>query len=185
VQTLEEIASQIHSCTLCPLFKSKGITSVPGDGNPMAKILLIGEAPGASESQSGIPFVGRSGQLLNNLLEKAGIQRKDVFIANSVRCRPPENRKPSNDEIQKCFPFLKAQIDIIKPNVIILVGAVALNIFFPNYKITKSIGLSLTHRDFGQTFVPIFHPSYLLRNFHDKTLQEKTIANLISAKNLI
>ena len=135
------------------------------DGSENAKIMLIGEAPGADEDKTGIPFVGRAGKLLNEFLEKAGIKRgEDIYIANTVKCRPPENRKPLSIEKIACEENLKKQIDVVKPKVIILCGATAMESFIKDkkLKITSARGQVFEYKN-GIKLVPVFHPSYLLR----------------------
>lgn len=126
--------------------------------------MLIGEAPGADEDKTGIPFVGRAGKLLNEFLIKAGLDRKkDLYIANTVKCRPPENRKPTKEEKIACEDNLKKQIDMVKPKVIILCGATAMESFIKDKKLTISKARGQVFDLNGIKLVPIFHPSYLLR----------------------
>lgn len=161
---LDELKEKLKTCTLCPLHIGRS-NIVFSDGDTNAKIMLIGEAPGADEDKVGIPFVGRAGKLLNEFLEKAGINRKtDIYIANTVKCRPPENRKPLKEEKIACQGNLKAQIDVVKPKVIILCGATAMESFIEEKKltITKARGKIFEYEN-GIKLVPIFHPSYLLR----------------------
>jgi len=119
---LNTIASEITRCTKCPLHKSRK-NAVPGEGNPNAKIMLIGEAPGYWEDVKGKPFVGAAGKFLDTLLAEAGVSRAQVFIGNILKCRPPNNREPAPSEIQKCTPFLDRQIAAIKPKLIITLGS--------------------------------------------------------------
>ncbi|WP_236753524.1 type-4 uracil-DNA glycosylase [Acidianus sp. HS-5] len=118
---LEEIAKQVKECTKCKLYLTRK-NAVPGEGNPNAEIMLIGEAPGANEDEEGRPFVGAAGKLLTELLSSIGLSRKDVFITNLVKCRPPSNRDPEEDEILACSPYLDEQIKAIKPKIIITLG---------------------------------------------------------------
>lgn len=163
-EKLEKIKDEALKCCACPLHKTR-TNLVFSDGSPDAKILLIGEAPGADEDATGTPFVGRAGKLLNQFLSQAGIDRtKDIYIANILKCRPPQNRTPIPSEKEACFDFLKAQIDIINPKVIILCGSCAMSMFLPQKTpISKVRGQWF---DYNETtkMVPIFHPSYLLRN---------------------
>jgi len=121
IMSLEEIAKQVRECTKCKLHLTRK-NAVPGEGNPNAEIMLIGEAPGANEDEEGRPFVGAAGKLLTELLSSIGLNRKDVFITNLVKCRPPNNRDPEEDEIIACSPYLDEQIRIIKPKIIVTLG---------------------------------------------------------------
>lgn len=164
---LNELRLECENCRKCTL----GITRtniVFSDGNPeTAKAILIGEAPGENEDKTGTPFVGRAGKLLNEFLEKAGISRaEDLYIINTVKCRPPQNRVPTDEEKQLCSEFLLKQIDIVNPEVIIFCGSTALKSFYPKKTpISKIRGEILELEINGRTrkCIPIFHPSYLLR----------------------
>lgn len=161
---LKELKEKLNGCKACALCEGR-TNIVFSDGSEKAKIMLIGEAPGADEDKTGTPFVGRAGKLLNEFLEKAGINRKEeLYIANTVKCRPPENRKPLPAEKIACQGNLKAQIDVVKPKVIILCGATAMESFVKDKKltITKARGQVFEFEN-GIKLVPVFHPSYLLR----------------------
>lgn len=167
---LEIVKSKCESCTACALGKTRN-NIVFSDGNPStAKIVLIGEAPGEMEDETGRPFVGRAGQLLNDFLTEAGISREeDVYVINTVKCRPPENRVPTDAEKSSCRKFLEAQIDIINPRAIVLCGATALKSFIELDKkqtISKVRGKWMNITVDGKDYraITIFHPSYLLRN---------------------
>lgn len=167
---LEIVKSKCKSCTACALGKTRN-NIVFSDGNPStAKIVLIGEAPGEMEDETGRPFVGRAGQLLNDFLAEAGISRdEDVYVINTVKCRPPENRVPTDAEKSACRKFLEAQIDIINPRAIVLCGATALKSFIELDKkqtISKVRGKWMNITVDGKDYraITIFHPSYLLRN---------------------
>ena len=167
---LEIVRGKCESCHACALGATRN-NIVFSDGNPStAKIVLIGEAPGEMEDETGRPFVGRAGQLLNEFLAEAGISREeDLYIINTVKCRPPENRVPTDLEKACCSKFLKAQIDIIKPQAIVLCGATALKSFIELDKkttISKVRGQWMTVSVDGVDYraMTIFHPSYLLRN---------------------
>lgn len=167
---LEIVRQKCSGCKDCTLAKNRK-NIVFGDGNPeTAKIVFIGEAPGEMEDESGIPFVGRAGQLLNEFLANAGISREeDLYIINTVKCRPPENRVPTDEEKAFCRKFLNAQIDIIKPRAIVLCGATALKSFMDLDKkqtISKVRGQWMSINVDGVEYpaMTIFHPSYLLRN---------------------
>lgn len=161
---LRELKEKLKNCKNCPLCEGRN-NIVFSDGSENAKIMLIGEAPGADEDKTGTPFVGRAGKLLNEFLISAGINRQeDLYIANTVKCRPPENRKPTNNEKIACKGNLKAQIDVVQPKVIILCGATAMESFIEDKKltITKARGRVFDYQN-GIKLVPVFHPSYLLR----------------------
>jgi len=161
---LKDLKESLNNCTRCPLANGRN-NIVFSDGSEDARIMLIGEAPGADEDKMGTPFVGRAGKLLNEFLEKAGINRpKDIYIANTVKCRPPENRKPTREEKTACEGNLQKQIDAVKPKVIILCGATAMESFIEDKKltITHARGQVFEYKN-GIKLVPVFHPSYLLR----------------------
>lgn len=167
---LEIVRQKCESCMGCALAKTRTNT-VFADGNPYtAKVVFIGEAPGEMEDECGRPFVGRAGQLLDEFLTEAGISRdEDLYIINTVKCRPPENRVPTDEEKSACRKFLDAQIDIIKPQAIILCGATALKSFIELDKkqtISKVRGqwMNVTVDGVEYPAMTIFHPSYLLRN---------------------
>ncbi len=168
-ECLEIVREKCENCMDCALGYTRQ-NVVFSDGNPeTAKIVLIGEAPGETEDETGTPFVGRAGQLLNKFLFDAGISRKkDLYIINTVKCRPPENRVPTEVEKATCDKFLKAQIDIIHPKAIIFCGATALRSFWADKKvqISKVRGkwFDITINDETYKAMAIYHPSYLLRN---------------------
>ncbi len=167
-QALRRLREEIGECTRCRLHE-KRTKLVFGEGSPEAELMFIGEAPGEEEDLQGRPFVGRAGELLTRLILKMGLQREDVYIANTVKCRPPENRRPREDEIQTCLTFLKRQIEIISPRVIMTLGDVATKtILQTRLGITKVRGKVFRYMDIP--VVPTFHPSYLLRNPNDKWL---------------
>lgn len=163
---MDNLKEQLKNCTKCPLHLTRN-NVVISDGSINADIMLIGEAPGADEDKTGIPFVGRAGKLLNEFLAKAGIKREnDLYIANTVKCRPPGNRKPTKEEKIACGDNLKKQINMVKPKVIILCGATAMESFIFDKKLTisKVRGQVFDYdEDKNIKLVPIFHPSYLLR----------------------
>ena len=151
------------SCHLCDLAKTRK-NVVFGEGNQNAKLMFIGEGPGESEDGSGRPFVGKAGELLTAMIEKAvGVPRESVYIANIVKCRPPENRTPTHTEVAACKNYLLKQIELINPDVIVCLGATALNsLLNGEFAITKVRGMRYS---FGnKTVIPTYHPSYLLRN---------------------
>lgn len=165
--SLTALAQTCSHCQKCGLHAQR-THSVFSDGNPQAKIMIIGEGPGYYEDQQGKPFVGKSGQLLNQMLAAIGLDRQhDVYIANIVKCRPPDNRKPTPEEMQACFPYLKAQIEALQPWILILTGATALQGITGTKKpITRCRGNWFTWNALGFDIacIPIFHPAYLLRN---------------------
>ena len=168
-ECLNIVESKCRSCKGCALAKTRN-NVVFSDGNPeTASIVLIGEAPGEMEDMSGTPFVGRAGQLLDEFLAEAGISREnDLYIINTVKCRPPENRVPTDEEKSACEKFLHAQIDIMNPKVILFCGATALKSFWadPKVQISKIRGnwFNVTINNKEYRAMAIFHPSYLLRN---------------------
>jgi len=161
---LDELYEPYRQCYACPLGLLGRKHIVFGEGNPDADIMFIGEAPGRDEDNQGRPFVGRSGMLLNKALVNAGIKREDVFIANIVKCRPPNNRPPAPLEATTCKGILlHKQIKIIRPSIICTLGSCALNNLFDKvFPITKTRGTLLPYQD--TIVIPTFHPAYILRN---------------------
>jgi len=160
--TLLKIREDLGDCTRCKLHSTRN-KIVFGDGNPKAELVFVGEGPGADEDAQGLPFVGRAGKLLTQMIEAMGLQRKDVYICNVVKCRPPENRQPEEDEIHTCSPFLLRQIDTIAPKVIVCLGAVAAKTLLQtNRGISQFRGEWLEFR--GRKLLATYHPAYLLRN---------------------
>ena len=159
---LRAIRVDLGECTRCGLCRNR-TNIVFGVGNPNARLVFVGEGPGADEDLKGEPFVGRAGQLLTRIIESMGMERKDVYIANVVKCRPPENRTPLPDEIATCSPFLFRQIAAIRPRVVVCLGTpAAQTVLATRDTITRIRG---TFRDVGGMLVmPTFHPAYLLRN---------------------
>lgn len=166
--TLKELRDEIGDCQRCKLSKGRK-NIVFGEGSVDAKIIFIGEGPGEDEDIQGRPFVGKAGQLLTKLIEKMGFKREDVYIGNIVKCRPPFNRDPEEDEINACSPFIKKQAEIISPKVIVSLGRISTQTL---------IGLKIPIGKLRGKFylfeniplMPTFHPSYLLRNPKDKWL---------------
>ena len=160
--TLLRIREDLGECTRCKLHKHRH-TIVFGDGNPKAELVFVGEGPGADEDAQGLPFVGRAGKLLTQMIEAMGLQRKDVYICNVVKCRPPENRTPEDDEITTCSPFLLRQLEVISPKVIVCLGAVAARTLLKtNRGVSQFRGQWLDYR--GSKLMATYHPAYLLRN---------------------
>lgn len=170
---LEDLRDEIGDCQRCKL--SKGRTHIVfGEGDADARIMFIGEAPGKEEDLQARPFVGEAGQLLTRLIEKMGFKREDVYIANIVKCRPPMNRDPQEDEISTCLPFLEKQIEVISPKIIIALGKIsayvllAIKVPISKFSISKIRGKFYDYK--GIPVMPTFHPAYLLRNPKDKWL---------------
>ncbi len=159
--TLEEIAAEIARCTACALSKSRTRT-VPGEGPPDAAIMFIGEGPGFHEDQQGRPFVGPSGQLLEKMLASIGLTRQQVFIANVVKCRPPNNRDPLPSEVETCRPFLDRQIECLDPRIIVTLGRYSMERYFPGARISQVHGRA--RREGRRVYLPLYHPAYVLRN---------------------
>lgn len=160
-QALEAIVAEVAVCQACALHRGRKQT-VPGDGSMSADLMFIGEAPGASEDEQGLPFVGRSGQYLNQLLDLIGLKRSEVFIANVVKCRPPDNRDPLPDEMDACRAYLDRQIELINPIMIATLGRFSMARYFPDGKITKIHGQPKIEE--GRIYFPLFHPAAILRN---------------------
>jgi len=163
-ETLDDIMADIGAdcrrCKLCSLGRTQ---IVFGKGNPKARLMFVGEAPGEEEDERGEPFVGRSGQLLTKIIEAIGLSREQVFIANVIKCRPPSNRNPEPDEVASCEPYLFRQIDVIQPKVIVPLGKFAAQSLLKTMDpITKLRGRQFDYR--GAVLIPTFHPAYLLRN---------------------
>lgn len=159
---LVRIAAEVADCKRCPLHAGRTRT-VPGQGNPAPELMFVGEGPGASEDEQGLAFVGKAGQLLTKMIEAMGLQREAVFISNIVKCRPPDNRVPEPEEMAACMPFLHRQIALLRPKVIVALGATALKGLIPGAGgITKVRGT--WHVFDGIDLMPTYHPAYLLRN---------------------
>jgi len=167
VKALRIIREDLGDCTRCVLHKQGRKQIVFGVGNPKADLMLIGEAPGADEDEQGEPFVGRAGQLLNNMIKAMGLQREDVYIANIIKCRPPGNRTPERDECETCSPFLMRQIAVIKPKVIVALGAVAAKTLLAvNAPMAELRGRWYDFR--GTKLAVTYHPAFLLRDPRQK-----------------
>lgn len=159
---LTRLHAAIGRCIRCPELVASRSRVVPGDGNPDAKIMFVGEGPGEREDQQGIPFVGPAGQLLNKCLAEISLERRDVFITNVVKCRPPGNRTPLDDEVEQCREHLYAQLMLINPAVVCPLGSPALKTLLgKDRQISRDHGK--VFRLHGITFYPIFHPAYALR----------------------
>lgn len=162
LNTWEELEESIKNCEKCKLCKTRK-NIVFGSGNREANIMFIGEGPGADEDEMGMPFVGKAGKLMDKAFEGVGIDREKVYIANIVKCRPPQNRVPEKDEASACIDYLRNQVMLIKPKIIVLLGSTALkNILGEEYSITKVRGNFITKKDI--IYIPTFHPAALLRD---------------------
>ena len=160
---LEAIAAEIRDHVPCGFEICEQATNlVPGEGSATAAVVIVGEAPGASEDKQGRPFVGRAGRLLDELLAEAGLRREDVFITNVVKARPPGNRDPRADEVAHHLPFLEAQLEVIRPRLLVPLGRHALKRFAPDAKIGEVHGRVLEHD--GRTLCPMYHPAAALHN---------------------
>src|ERR671923_390417 len=159
--SLEKIAAEVRGCPLCKLSRSRK-NAVPGEGQLSAKIMFIGEAPGRSEDEEGRPFVGAAGRILDNMLKKAGIERSQVFITNIVKCRPPNNRVPKEDELTACRPYLDRQIALIKPKVICILGKTAYSSLLGGSSISANRGKIMER--VGQKYFLTFHPAAVIYN---------------------
>ena len=161
-RTLEEVRKELGDCQRCKLHRTRR-TLVFGEGNEKARLMLIGEGPGYDEDVQGRPFVGRAGQLLTKILQSIGLQREEVYIANIIKCRPPQNRNPEPDEIQSCYPFLMNQIQAIQPRIICALGTFAAQtLLHTDAKITTLRGRFFDLA--GIKVLPTYHPAYLLRS---------------------
>ncbi len=161
---MQEIEIQIRACSRCPLHKER-IQAVPGTGSLDSPIVFVGEGPGEEEDNSGLPFVGRAGKLLTDILNSVHISREEVFITNIVKCRPPNNRAPTRDEMDSCAPFLMGQLQLIQPKLVVSLGASSFGYLSdqPRVQISNARGKK-THMVGKIPLFPMFHPSYLLRN---------------------
>ena len=162
----EELEQSIINCNKCKLCQNR-TNIVFGVGNKNAKVMMIGEGPGADEDKEGIPFVGKAGQLMNKALEGLGIKREELYIANIVKCRPPSNRVPEQDEAEACLNYLRNQVILVKPKIIVLLGSTALkNILGKEYGITSERGNWIERK--GILYMPTWHPAALLRDENKK-----------------
>ncbi len=178
---LEKLREIVLSCHLCDLAKTRK-NVVFGEGNPKARLMFIGEGPGATEDETGRPFVGRAGQLLTKMIENVlEIPRSEVYIANIVKCRPPGNRVPTPQEAQTCIPYLLKQIEIVDPKILVALGSTSYRwLTGDNTPISKVRGETLSFQ--GRTLIPTFHPSFLLRNPSKK---REVYQDLLKIKELL
>ncbi|ACZ38379.1 uracil-DNA glycosylase [Sphaerobacter thermophilus] len=173
--SLDTIAARVRVCTQCELHRMR-TNAVPGNGNPNAEVMFIGEGPGWHEDRQGLPFVGAAGQFLNEMLQSIGLSRDEVFITNIVKCRPPGNRDPLPDEIAACSAYLDAQIAAIKPKVIVTLGRFSMARWFPNERISRIHGQP---RRFGDVVVvPMYHPAAALHQSSLRATIEADMAKL-------
>ena len=180
-ETWDELEDSIVNCNKCKLCKTRQ-NIVFGTGNKNATIMFIGEGPGADEDAQGEPFVGKAGKLMNMAFEAVGIKRDDVYIANIVKCRPPANRNPEEDEAVACLDYLRNQVMLVKPKIIVLLGSVALkNILGKDYGITASRGKIIERK--GITYIPTWHPAALLRDESKKIDFLKDLQLVLSIDN--
>lgn len=160
---LISIADQVCKCSKCILAKTR-TNAVPGDGNFETKVMFIGEAPGANEDQAGIPFCGAAGKFLDEMLGSISLQRSDIFITNTVKCRPPENRDPEEDEKSACRPYLEEQIRLIAPKLIVALGRHAAASLLPGMPSISKIHGKALKRPNGIVYLPLYHPAAALHN---------------------
>lgn len=164
---------KIAICQLCTLFVNRNLT-VPGSGPSKAQIMLVGEAPGREEDLKGMPFVGRAGRILDEALAQAGLKREEVFITSAIKCRPPQNRKPTKKEIELCLPYLLAQMDAINPRIVCLMGNTAAQAILGIQGVRALRGQILKDR-----FLVTYHPAAVLRN---RNLMNEFVSDLINAR---
>jgi DNA polymerase len=176
--SLEKVAEQVRICTLCGLCESR-TNAVPGEGSSSAELMLIGEAPGRSEDEQGRPFVGAAGKLLTEALGQAGISREDVFITNIVKCRPPNNRVPTDQERETCRPYLERQIRLINPKIVCILGRTAYESLLKGGSITSNRGKLVKHRN--RSYFLTVHPAAVIYNPQLKSLFKKDVAKLVEA----
>ena len=174
----EDLEKECLGCRKCKLYTNR-TNVVIGTGNKKAEIMFIGEGPGADEDASGIPFVGKAGKLMNMAFRGVGIDREKVYIANIVKCRPPSNRNPEDEEAEACLDYLRSQVMLVDPKIIVLLGSVALkNILGKEYNITSARGNWVEKN--GILYMPTFHPAALLRDETKKILFWKDLKNVVN-----
>jgi len=178
-EALDRLSRRVSKCRRCPLHKTR-TNVVFGDGNPFTGFLLVGEAPGAEEDKKGLPFVGKAGKKLNEIMARAGIRKEGVYIINTLKCRPPKNRDPEENELKMCYPYLEKQIEIIKPKVIVALGRFASYILTgKKISITRERGLIYEFKKIP--VIVTFHPSRVLQNPQE---EELLLNDLILAKKI-
>ena len=169
LERLKKSISNIKNCSL----KNNATNIVFSDGNPKSKVMLIGEAPGSNEDQEGLPFVGRAGTLLDKMLASISLDRKNVYISNIINYRPPENRRPTNEEMNRYLPFIKKHIEIIAPKILILLGSTAMNALIDNDVVISKVRGQWIEKKFGEcktSVIVTFHPAFLMRQPSQKKL---------------
>lgn len=171
----DKLIREVHECTRCTLSR-KRTNAVPGEGSLDADVMFVGEAPGYYEDRDGRPFVGRAGQLLDEMLALIGLRREEVYIANLLKCRPPNNRDPLPGEIEACRPYLDRQIEMIAPRVVVMLGRFAFLRFFPGETIGKARGKPRKWND--MIAYPVYHPAAALRNSALRTTLEDDFRTL-------
>lgn len=168
-QSLETIAKKVRACKKCEIGSTR-TNAVPGQGNPKARLMFVGEAPGADEDQQGLAFIGRAGKLLTEIIKAMGLSREEVFIGNILKCRPPGNRDPKLDEIDNCWPYLKQQLEVIQPEIIVALGAHAARTLLESKLAIGKLRGRFHEYQFSDDLppaklMPTYHPAYLLRNY--------------------
>jgi uracil-DNA glycosylase family 4 len=166
METLEEVASQVRQCTLCQLSQGRN-NAVPGEGSAQSEVMFIGEGPGFHEDRLGRPFVGPAGHFLDELLASIGLKREHVFVANMIKCRPPQNRDPLPEEMKACAKYLDRQIELINPKLIVTLGRFSLGRFFPGESISRARG-KLREKD-GRWVYPVMHPAAALHRQENRS----------------
>ena len=179
-EQLEGVARDMIENKVCPELAASAIQLVPGEGNPNADIMFIGEAPGAREDQEGRPFIGASGKFLTEMLEENGLSRDDVFITSVLKYRPPKNRDPRPDEVAEFIPYLYKQIEIIDPKVIVTLGRYAMNVFLPGAKISEVHG-HIQIAD-GRRILPLYHPAAALYNGSMRVTLKEDFSYILNIK---
>jgi len=179
-EALARVVAEVAACPRCPELVANRTKTVPGQGSPYAKLMFIGEGPGQDEDRQGLAFVGRAGQLLTKMIESIAMTRDEVFIANILKCRPPQNRQPMPEEAANCRPFLMRQLQIIRPKVIVALGGVAAQNLLETHD-----GITRLRRRFypfmGAKLMPTFHPAYVLRNY-TPDVRKKVYDDLLKVK---
>lgn len=179
--TWKDIEQHISACTLCPLSQTRN-QPVMGRGNAKAQLMLIAEAPGAQEDAQGIPFVGRSGEVLDKLLQEAGLSREDLYITNILKCHPPGNRDPKEAEKEACMPYLKYETYLLKPKIIVCLGRIAAQrIISPDFKITRQHGTWTYRKNCALTAT--YHPSAILRDPSKYEVVKEDFLKIVKEKN--
>jgi len=179
-EALARIAAEVAECERCPELVANRTHTVPGQGNPHARLVFVGEGPGQEEDRQGLAFVGRAGELLTKMIESIGLTRSDVFICNIIKCRPPANRVPMPDEVANCSPYLARQLEILRPKVICALGGTAAKTLLQTSDgITRLRGRFHPYR--GAKLMPTFHPAYVLRNYTPDT-RKKVYDDLLKVK---